>query len=155
MRQMHRADPASLICDRNLQPLFDAVRELREGDGNKTAQEVASMRILHHIEQDLLELIAIGLDGIGARRNSEADGDLFAHEEFIQHLGNFLHELCHIKGERHDFAGTGIVDDLIDDTIETLRLLQNDFEIGASPIARIGIVRAGERWSSRSRRADF
>ena len=116
------------------------MRELRKRDGNKTAQRSRFDRILHDIEQDLLELIAIGLDGRGACGYGETDGYLFLHKEFIQYLGNFLHELCHIEGERHDFAGTGIVDDLIDDTIETFRLLQNDFEIGATPIARICIV---------------
>ena len=137
---MRRTDSASLICDRNLQSLFHTVRELRQGDGDRTAQRSRFDRILHDIEQDLFELITIGLDGIGAVGYGETDGRLFLHKGLIQYLGNFLHELYHIEGERHDFAGTGVVDDLIDDTVETFRLLQNDFEIGASPIARIGIV---------------
>ena len=66
--------------------------------------------------------------------------NLLGGEGSVQQLQHFLGDVAQGEEHRRECAGAGIVDDLVDDAIQSPCLIEDDLKIGATGINRIGIV---------------
>ena len=145
MKQIIGGNPAALIRHPDADAGFVASREFGRQDADGPLVLGGFDGILNDVQEDLFDLITIRLKGRKARRQPARDHEVLLLEYRLKQFEPFVNHVGEAEPGQGQGTRPGIVDDLIDDAIETVNFPENDFEIRSARIIGSRIVQVGER----------